>query len=159
MSFLFTNMLGEWSSCQNNAHFLEVNSPLWFIWNFMRFIFHSCRIFSRMFVICFCNSNRRYSCCKFSTMLFRLEERNMVNWLQFIMSKKITWLLSIFHVEIVSRRKKWIIFAVSCIRFYPFNITSMQLEPPIVTTIIGLIEFFFYFVFFGFILLSIAFSR
>ena len=108
-------MFGQWISHQNKVHFIEVHSPLWSIFN-------TSRSFGRRFVLCFCNSNRSYTCCNFSTMLFKIAEGDIVNWFQFRVYYKMTWLVFIFYVELVIQKKKWILPAFSSLRVYSFNL-------------------------------------
>ena len=121
----------------------------WYLtWHFIICIFDTCIRCSRSFVLCFFNSTRNYTSCKCRTMLFMLEEFNIVNWFQFLISNKMTWLVSIFNIEFVIIRKKWILLAISCLQVYPFNIVPIQLELPIIQMIIGITELFFDFVLF-----------
>ena len=112
---------------------------LWdFTSKFMPCIFDTCRRCRRIFVLCFWNISGRYTCYKCSTMILALEECNTVNWFQFIISNKMTRLVSIFNIELVSLITKWMFPVVLCLRLYPFKLVPTQLELPIIPTIIGL---------------------
>ena len=142
--FLMIKMQGKCKLHQSWIDFLEVHSPLCFSWHFIIFIFDTCRICSRSIVIFICDSTRAYTFCKCSTKVFVLEYHVIYNGFQFIMSNKMTWLVSIFNVELVSLIKQWILLVVSSLQIYPFNIFPMWLEPPTTPMIIVLKRIFLF---------------
>ena len=137
MNFWMTSMIGQWTSNHKKVHILEVHSPLSFYLTLHEIYFNTGRIFSRSFVICFCNGNRRYICCECITMLLTLEERYTTNWFQFTIYNTMTWIVSILNIEVVSQRTKLVLPEVLFLWVYPFNIVPTKLEPPIIPMIIG----------------------
>ena len=101
--------------------FLRFIQRLSFTWRFMRCIFDTFKGCSRRFVIFLWNITIRYIFCKLSTMILTLEERNMVNWLQFYCLTKWHDLFPSLMLNLWVE-EKWILPKVSCLRVYPFKL-------------------------------------
>ena len=114
-----------------------------FAWHSIIFIFDSRRNYGKIIDIFLCNRTTVYTCCEWSTKFFTLEERGIVNWFKFRMFSKIVWLVSIFYVKLVNIITEWTLLVVSSVWFYPFNITPMKLEIPIIPMIVSLTKSFF----------------
>ena len=109
--------------------FLKLIHRCGFLWHSIRCIFDTFIICARSVVLFLCVFFRDCTCCKCSTKFFMPEEPVKFNCFQFIISKKMTWPISVFNVELVSQSSEWILLAVLCPRLYPFILDTMQLEP------------------------------